>query len=57
MQTEETQMKQAFENAQNLDDSQNIEEIATENVEAQNDVEPEAETAAEEHQESTFDVK
>jgi molecular chaperone GrpE len=57
MQTEETQMKQAFENAQNLDESQNIEEIATENVEAQNDVEPEVENAAEENQESTFDVK
>ena len=56
MQTEETQMKQAFENAQNLDDSQNMEDIESENVESQNEAEAEAESA-EESTESTFDVK
>lgn len=58
MQTEETQMKQAFENAQNLDDSQNMEDIESENVESQNEAEAEAEAeSAEESTESTFDVK
>ncbi len=54
MQTEETQMKQAFENVQDLDNTQNIEEKEAET--ASND-QVETETDCEAKADSTFDVK
>ncbi len=57
MQTEETQMKQAFENVQEPDDTQNTDEMNTEKVEADESIDAQPANDTDSKEESSFDVK